>query len=104
MKRDGLQNSGVPLGGLGTGSVELRRDGYFHEWQMLNNAPWGAGPALDVPPDSAFLACTFRGISRARLTAARRCWACRSNTPIVFRCWAISLMILIICPGCATRK
>ncbi len=54
MKRDGLQNSGVPLGGLGTGSVELRRDGYFHEWQILNNRPWGAGPALNAPPDSAF--------------------------------------------------
>ena len=42
MKRDGLQNSGVPLGGLGTGSVELRRDGYLHEWQIINNRPWGA--------------------------------------------------------------
>ncbi len=45
----GLRHSGVPLGGLGTGSVELRSDGYFHEWQIMNNGPWGAGPDLVVP-------------------------------------------------------
>lgn len=56
MIHDGLMNSGVPLGGLGTGSVELRRDGYLHEWQVMNNRPWGSGPAVDAPPDSAFFA------------------------------------------------
>lgn len=61
MQPDGLRNSGVPLGGLGTGSVELRRDGYFHEWQVLNNRPWGAGPALDAPPDSAFFGLHVQG-------------------------------------------
>ena len=30
---------GVPLGGLGTGSVELRADGSFAQWQIFNN--WG---------------------------------------------------------------
>ena len=34
------QNSGIPLGGLGTGSVELRADGYFHEWQIFNVGSW----------------------------------------------------------------
>ncbi|MBR3271748.1 MAG: hypothetical protein IKI59_07455 [Clostridia bacterium] len=28
--------SGVPLGGIGTGSVELRPDGEFHAWQIAN--------------------------------------------------------------------
>jgi len=28
--------SGIPLGGLGTGSIEIRPDGYFHEWQIFN--------------------------------------------------------------------
>ncbi|MBR3178293.1 MAG: hypothetical protein IKF49_02175 [Clostridia bacterium] len=28
--------SGVPLGGLGTGSIELRPDGEFHSWQIAN--------------------------------------------------------------------
>ncbi len=51
---DGLRHSGVPLGGLGTGSVELRSDGYFHEWQIMNNAPWGAGPSVELPPDTAY--------------------------------------------------
>ena len=30
---------GVPLGGIGTGTVELRGDGSFREWQIFNN--WG---------------------------------------------------------------
>ncbi len=51
---DGLRCSGIPLGGLGTGSVELRADGYFHEWQIMNNAPWGAGPSVDLPLDTAY--------------------------------------------------
>jgi len=32
--------SGIPLGGLGTGSVEIRPDGYFHEWQIFNVGSW----------------------------------------------------------------
>lgn len=56
MNGSGLRNTGIPLGGLGTGSVELRQDGYFHEWQVMNNAPLGTGPAVDVPPDAAFFA------------------------------------------------
>ena len=32
--------SGIPLGGLGTGSVEIRPDGYFHEWQIFNLGRW----------------------------------------------------------------
>lgn len=34
------QDSGVPLGGLGTGSVELRPDGEFHAWQIANPERW----------------------------------------------------------------
>lgn len=32
--------SGIPLGGLGTGSVEIRPDGYLHEWQVFNVGQW----------------------------------------------------------------
>ena len=42
--------AGVPLGGLGTGSVELRGDGSLREWQIFNN--WGE--PLELP--NAFLA------------------------------------------------
>jgi len=40
-----VEYSGTPLGGLGTGSVEIRGDGHFHDWQIMNNKPWGNGPA-----------------------------------------------------------
>jgi uncharacterized protein (DUF608 family) len=49
--------SGIPLGGLGTGSIEVRPDGYFHEWQIFNLGAWAPrqppecrveGP--DMPP------------------------------------------------------
>src|SRR5210317_1951162 len=49
-KTNGLKNSGIPLGGLGTGTVELRSDGLFHEWQIMNNAPWGPGPGPAITP------------------------------------------------------
>lgn len=32
--------SGIPLGGIGTGTVEIRPDGLFHEWEVCNNGPW----------------------------------------------------------------
>lgn len=35
-----LQDSGVPLGGLGTGSIELQPDGEFHAWQIANPEQW----------------------------------------------------------------
>ena len=33
--------SGAPLGGIGTGFIEIRADGCFHEWQIFNAGPWG---------------------------------------------------------------
>lgn len=30
-------NSGIPHGGIGAGTVELRDDGLFHEWQIFGN-------------------------------------------------------------------
>ena len=32
--------SGVPLGGIGSGSVEVRPDGYFHDWLIFNLGSW----------------------------------------------------------------
>ncbi len=37
---------GVPLGGLGTGTVEIRADGSFREWQIFNN--WGNALVLRI--------------------------------------------------------
>lgn len=34
------QTSGVPMGGLGTGSIELCPDGEFHRWQIANPERW----------------------------------------------------------------
>ena len=47
--------SGVPLGGIGTGFVEIRADGCFYEWQIFNSGPWAqnakstTGPPLPGP-------------------------------------------------------
>jgi non-lysosomal glucosylceramidase len=35
---DGMR-SAVPLGGLGSGTVELRADGSFRDWNIFNNSP-----------------------------------------------------------------
>lgn len=43
--------SGAPLGGIGTGFVEIRADGCFHEWQIFNSGPWGNRvPSTTAPP------------------------------------------------------
>jgi len=44
--------SGAPLGGIGTGFVEIRADGCFYEWQIFNSGPWAmnARPTTAPPP------------------------------------------------------
>ncbi len=35
--------SGIAIGGLGTGYAELRKDGQFYNWTIMNNWPQGTG-------------------------------------------------------------
>ncbi len=35
--------SGVPLGGIGTGFIELRPDGAFYKWLIFNSGQWAGG-------------------------------------------------------------
>jgi len=43
--------SGAPLGGIGTGFVEIRADGCFYEWQIFNAGPWAQNaPSTTAPP------------------------------------------------------
>jgi uncharacterized protein (DUF608 family) len=51
--------SGIPLGGLGTGSVELRPDGCFHDWEIFNNHQWSGNvedPTPEMWSEDAFFA------------------------------------------------
>nr|MDO8110303.1 GH116 family glycosyl hydrolase [Candidatus Sigynarchaeota archaeon] len=52
--------NGIPLGGIGTGSIEIWPDGYFHEWQIFNIGMWaprqpGWRPKLQPSMDPAGL-------------------------------------------------
>lgn len=38
--------SGIAHGGIGAGSIELRKDGNFYNWSLFNNFPLGNGPVL----------------------------------------------------------
>jgi len=40
--------SGIAMGGLGTGSLELRKDGQFYNWTIMNNWPLGTGDPFVV--------------------------------------------------------
>lgn len=51
MSRADLPRSGPALGGIGTGSVELRKDGIFRHWTVFNNAPLFGGPTLPFQDD-----------------------------------------------------
>jgi uncharacterized protein (DUF608 family) len=42
--------SGAPLGGIGTGFVEIRADGCFHEWQIFNSGPWAQDARSTTAP------------------------------------------------------
>ena len=46
-----VEYSGIPMGGMGAGSVEIRADGHFHDWQIMNNRPFGNGPATPEMED-----------------------------------------------------
>ena len=72
-RQERMLASGIPLGGLGTGSVEIRADGQFHDWEIFNNHLW-SGNSGDAPPemtsDDAFFALRTRdatGAARVRL-------------------------------------
>ncbi len=42
--------SGAPLGGIGTGFVEVRADGCFYEWQIFNSGPWAQNARSTTAP------------------------------------------------------
>ncbi len=42
--------SGAPLGGIGTGFVEIRADGCFYEWQIFNAAAWAQDAKSTTAP------------------------------------------------------
>lgn len=42
--------SGAPLGGIGTGFVEIRPDGCFYEWQIFNSGPWSQNVRSTTAP------------------------------------------------------
>lgn len=45
--------SGAPLGGIGTGFVEIRADGCFHEWQIFNSGAWAQNARSTTAPPAA---------------------------------------------------
>ncbi|RLG82661.1 MAG: hypothetical protein DRO39_09300 [Thermoprotei archaeon] len=58
----GFPASGVALGGIGTGSIEIRPDGRLYEWLIFNNKPWsGYGePEFPMGPDDLVFALRAR--------------------------------------------
>lgn len=52
MKRENKPRSGVALGGLGTGCIELRQDGQFYNWTIFNNRPLGLEESFEIAHDS----------------------------------------------------
>jgi hypothetical protein len=42
--------------------VELRRDGYFYDWQIMNNRPWGNGREVSLPAATSFFGLQMLGM------------------------------------------
>lgn len=53
--------SAIPLGGLGAGTVELRADGRFMDWNIFNNSPATGNQKVQL--DNAFLGLWVKGQS-----------------------------------------
>jgi uncharacterized protein (DUF608 family) len=65
--------SAVPLGGLGSGTVELRADGSFGDWNIYNNSP-ASGPKIQIDD-------TFFGLWMRQENAQPRAAALRTHPP-----------------------
>lgn len=52
MERNARPRSGIAHGGIGTGGIELRKDGIFSNWGIFNNKPFGTGPRYTMNDDS----------------------------------------------------
>jgi len=52
MQRESRARSGMYLGGMGTGGVELKKDGIFYNWNFINAAPFATGNKLSCNPQS----------------------------------------------------
>jgi len=76
-----VYGSGIPLGGLGAGNVEIRADGGFHEWFLFPIAPWTQTghrafkriqfPAPFSPEDAVFALWTSTEGEKPALTMLR---------------------------------
>ncbi len=52
LHRNDKVRSGIALGGIGAGSVELRKDACFYNWWIFNNEPFGSGDQHPFEEDS----------------------------------------------------
>ncbi len=67
--------SGAPLGGIGTGFVEIRADGCFYEWQIFNSGSWARNARSTTappPPGPEYLRFVVRTASAAGVPQVRR--------------------------------
>ncbi len=67
--------SAVPLGGLGAGTVELRADGSFHDWNIFNNSPDSGGGKVQLND-------AFFGLRVKAEGNAARAWTLRTHPPL----------------------
>ena len=65
--------SAVPLGGLGSGTVELRADGSFRDWNIFNNSPAG-GTKIQIDD-------TFFAVRVQQGDAQANAWVLRTQPP-----------------------
>jgi uncharacterized protein (DUF608 family)/HEAT repeat protein len=66
--------SSVPLGGLGAGTIELRADGSFHDWNIFNNSPVGGGKKVQLND-------AFFGLGVKTKENPVRTWILRTHPP-----------------------
>ena len=66
-------SSGAPLGGIGTGFIELRPDGGFYEWQIFNLGSWaGNRSAAPTVPRPQYLRFLLRSVKASDTPQLRR--------------------------------
>jgi uncharacterized protein (DUF608 family) len=74
--------SGAPLGGIGTGFVEIRADGCFYEWQIFNSGAWAQdarSTTAPPPPGPPYLRFMLRSKKASDVVALVRRLYLRSD-------------------------
>ena len=93
MQRADAVRSGMALGGIGAGTMELRKNGVFYNWNIANSAPLFTGRLLqgeaehNAPRPFTDRICSFLSCATRWPATARASSCCKSRMAMSWPAW-----------------